>query len=265
MYTIGEFSKLSHISARMLRHYDFIGLLHPSSIGKENGYRYYEAYQLSRLRKIETLKSYGFTLNEVQLLLPLSNEELLPHLCRRLEEARKEQESLDFMIKYMESNIMKLEGKQMANNNYSVTIMENPEQSVFGIRRVISMQEVHQLFQDLHREAEKRGLKQAGPTQQMYLGESFDPENADVEAQIQVLPGHPDVKTLPKQTCVATIHKGPYHEIHQAYDAVCEWIANHPEYKICAPSIERYIKDETMTSNPDELETGVLFPVEKIQ
>ena len=38
MLTIGEFSRLGHISARMLRHYDSIGLLHPARIGEENGY-----------------------------------------------------------------------------------------------------------------------------------------------------------------------------------------------------------------------------------
>ena len=45
MFTIGEFSKLSRVSARMLRHYDRIGLLSPANVGEENGYRYYEASQ----------------------------------------------------------------------------------------------------------------------------------------------------------------------------------------------------------------------------
>lgn len=35
MYTIGEFSKLSHVSARMLRHYDALGLIHPNLTGSE--------------------------------------------------------------------------------------------------------------------------------------------------------------------------------------------------------------------------------------
>ena len=39
MLTIGDFSRLSHVSPRMLRYYDTMGLLCPESIG-ENGYRY---------------------------------------------------------------------------------------------------------------------------------------------------------------------------------------------------------------------------------
>ena len=40
MLKIGEFSKLSRISVRMLRHYDEIGLLTPGEIDPFSGYRY---------------------------------------------------------------------------------------------------------------------------------------------------------------------------------------------------------------------------------
>ena len=40
MLKIGDFSKLSRISIRMLRHYDEIGLLVPESIDSATGYRY---------------------------------------------------------------------------------------------------------------------------------------------------------------------------------------------------------------------------------
>lgn len=46
MLKIGDFSKLSRISIRMLRHYDEIGLLVPASTDSFTGYRYYgEAQQ----------------------------------------------------------------------------------------------------------------------------------------------------------------------------------------------------------------------------
>ena len=41
MFKIGEFSKLSRISIRMLRHYDEIGLLVPEEIDPWTGYRRY--------------------------------------------------------------------------------------------------------------------------------------------------------------------------------------------------------------------------------
>ena len=41
MFKIGEFSKLSQVSIRMLRHYDKIDLLVPKKTDKFTGYRYY--------------------------------------------------------------------------------------------------------------------------------------------------------------------------------------------------------------------------------
>ena len=47
MLKIGEFSKLSRVSVRMLRHYDEIGLLKPAEIDRFTDYRYYREDQLS--------------------------------------------------------------------------------------------------------------------------------------------------------------------------------------------------------------------------
>ena len=46
MLKIGEFSKLSRVSVRMLRHYDEVGLLAPSEVDPMTGYRYYSERQL---------------------------------------------------------------------------------------------------------------------------------------------------------------------------------------------------------------------------
>lgn len=41
MLKIGEFSKVTGVSIHMLRNYDKIGLLVPSQIDTQTGYRYY--------------------------------------------------------------------------------------------------------------------------------------------------------------------------------------------------------------------------------
>ena len=40
-WTIGQFSRMTLLSARMLRHYDRLGLLRPGDVDPSNGYRYY--------------------------------------------------------------------------------------------------------------------------------------------------------------------------------------------------------------------------------
>lgn len=59
MFKIGDFSQMSRVSIRMLRHYDELGLLKPASVEPFTGYRYYSAHQLSRLHRIQVLKEMG--------------------------------------------------------------------------------------------------------------------------------------------------------------------------------------------------------------
>lgn len=182
MYTIGAFSRLSHVSSRMLRHYDAIGLLRPAHIGGENGYRYYDEAQLSTLIQIETLKGYGFLLSQVTELLPLGPQELSARIQARRVEGFRELEKLKRSLRRMEEDIVQMEGTEMLKNNYHVIVMDTPAMRVLGLRKTIPVGETHQLFQELHREVEKRGLKRAGPTQQLFLGEEFNYEHMDLEA-----------------------------------------------------------------------------------
>lgn len=58
MLKIGDFSKLSRISIRMLRHYDELGLLVPKSKDDFTGYRYYAEEQLTIAGRIAALRGY---------------------------------------------------------------------------------------------------------------------------------------------------------------------------------------------------------------
>ena len=82
MLTIGDFSRLSRVTPRMLRHYDALGLLRPQAVG-DNGYRYYRQEQLADLLRIQWLKSYGFSLGEIGPLLVLDNGNLAQQLRQR--------------------------------------------------------------------------------------------------------------------------------------------------------------------------------------
>lgn len=60
MLKIGEFSKLSRVSVRMLRHYDEVGLLAPSEVDPMTGYRYYSERQLITAGRIAALRALGW-------------------------------------------------------------------------------------------------------------------------------------------------------------------------------------------------------------
>jgi DNA-binding transcriptional MerR regulator len=65
---IGEVSRRTGISARMLRHYDGIGLVSPSGRAL-SGYRQYSEEDVLRLFQVEGLRSLGLSLNDVAAAL----------------------------------------------------------------------------------------------------------------------------------------------------------------------------------------------------
>lgn len=263
MLTIGAFSKLSRVSTRMLRYYDAMALLRPAHVGEDNGYRYYDENQLGELARIERLKRYGFPLAEIRDLLALPEPELARRVHQRRLAAYAQLNDLRAALRRMEDDIIQMEGIGMLQDKYHVIIMEDPAQRVFSLRRTINVAQTHELFQELHRELDRRGLKRTGCTQQLYHGREFSYEEMDVEAQAVVDGEGPGVTERPAQTCAAVTHTGPYEDLKYAYDALCAWLAQHTEYQVCGPAIERYIRDEGEVSSPEELVTGVLFPVEK--
>ena len=69
MFRIGGFSKLSRVSVKALRFYDEVGLLKPTYVDRDTGYRYYSAALLPRLNRILAFKELGLSLGEIGHLL----------------------------------------------------------------------------------------------------------------------------------------------------------------------------------------------------
>lgn len=61
---IGEVARRSGVSARMLRHYESLGLVRPSG-RTGSGYREYSAEDIRRIFQIESLRSLGLSLREI--------------------------------------------------------------------------------------------------------------------------------------------------------------------------------------------------------
>ncbi|MCT1403721.1 helix-turn-helix domain-containing protein [Paenibacillus sp. p3-SID867] len=66
IFSIGETAKINNVSIQALRHYDKIGLLKPSYVNKDSGYRYYTLDQFIYLDIIKYAKIFGIPLKEVR-------------------------------------------------------------------------------------------------------------------------------------------------------------------------------------------------------
>jgi DNA-binding transcriptional MerR regulator len=74
LMSIGEFARLSRLSAKALRLYDELGLLPPAQVDPDSGYRWYAAGQLDNARLVASLRQIGVPLAQIQLILSLEPE-----------------------------------------------------------------------------------------------------------------------------------------------------------------------------------------------
>lgn len=66
---IKEFAKLTGVTVRTLHYYDEIGLLKPSSVDGQNGYRFYDERCLERMQEILFYRELDFPLKEIRTIL----------------------------------------------------------------------------------------------------------------------------------------------------------------------------------------------------
>lgn len=66
---IKEFAKLTGVTVRTLHYYDEIGLLKPSSVDEQNGYRFYDENCLERMQEILFYRELDFPLKEIRTIL----------------------------------------------------------------------------------------------------------------------------------------------------------------------------------------------------
>ena len=91
---IGKMAKMNRISVATLRLYEEKGLLTPRYINPENGYRYYDISQNSRLDMIAYMKELGMSLSEIAKVLQKEDiaqiEEILAQKNEQIHEQIRE-------------------------------------------------------------------------------------------------------------------------------------------------------------------------------
>jgi len=67
--TIGDFSRATHVSVKMLRHYHRIGLLQPADVDQRTGYRRYTTEQIPTAQVIRRFRAMDMRLEEIRAVL----------------------------------------------------------------------------------------------------------------------------------------------------------------------------------------------------
>jgi DNA-binding transcriptional MerR regulator len=112
MLNIGEFARFGGVSVRMLRHYDALGLVVPTEVDPQTGYRRYAPELLAQVHQLVALKELGFGLERIGNLLDCtSTEELRTLLAERRGQLAVQIEDDQRRLTEVERRLRLIEGK----------------------------------------------------------------------------------------------------------------------------------------------------------
>lgn len=249
MFQIGEFSRLSRVSVRMLRHYDQLGLLKPSYTDSFTNYRYYSAEQLPRLNRILALRDLGFSLEQIANMLDaeLSSEQLLGMLKLKQAEIEQQLQAEQARLKRLEARIYQMNGKD-SRPMYDLILREIESQLVLSYREMASDDDrIQYMFEEAEAYVAQFDARADKPPMTVYHDQEYREKEIDAEV---ILPlkfaiagtDQMHVLALPAiRTAACVVHTGNYLNIYQAYNALLEWIEANG-YRIVGPVREVYLR-----------------------
>ena len=265
MLKIGEFSKLSRISIRMLRHYDEIGLLVPASTDDFTSYRYYNEAQLPVACRITALKDMGFSLAAIcEILINYEDPLALSRfLMLKRTEMQDQAEEVSRRLLLLETAIERLR-KDGTVMNYNVILKELPERYVASVRKVIpSYNQEGMLWGLLMGETATLNLQDGDPcfALAIFHDREYKESDVDVEVQKTVRGSYKNTenvvfKTMPPVQIASATYKGSYEIIGEVNEAVANWVRDNG-YEFDGVSFCIYHVSPHETQNPDEFVTEV--------
>lgn len=270
MFRIGEFSKLTQVTVRMLRYYDETKLLPPAEVDPWTGYRLYSVEQIKTLNKILYLRDSGFNISEIAAALEHNDDNCL------LEQLEDKFEQINQHIKNEQAKLEKimLAKKQLIKGtndmHYHISIKSVPSYHVLSLRRVIPDYYAEcLLWKELSEYAAEKKIDVCTDTFSIYHDEDYREENVDVElcALVSKAGKNTDdfvyryTEAIPIMAC--TMVYGEFSNLAGAYLSFATWLQKNSQYKMGSTSRQIVHRGPWNEQNPQKYLTEIQIPLEE--
>jgi DNA-binding transcriptional MerR regulator len=262
--TVGEFSRVTHLSIKTLRHYHEVGLLAPADVDPGTGYRHYALDQLPTAQVIRRLRTLEMPVADVKAVLTAAdvsarNELISAHLARlenRLTQAQSAVESLRELLAQPE-------------HAPAVEYRTVGEQSAIGIRQTVDRQDLLGWWQgalgELHGFIAARRLHCAGPMGGLFATELNEAERGEALVYVPVeeetrLVGRVGPLVVPSAELAVAVHRGPMYNIDLTYGALGAYTARH-EIGVDGPLREYYVRSHLDVTSENDVVTELGWPI----
>ena len=248
LLSIGEFSRVTHLSVKALRHYHDVGLLEPVEIDRASGYRFYATSQVPAAHVIRRLRDLDMPLDEVRAVLTASDvasrDRVIAAHLQRMEQ----------QLAHTQATVASLRGL-LAGTGAAIPVEYRTVDRVrsFAIGERVAWDDTEAwldgAFDELRRALDSAGAARAGPDAALYSTGYFEAHVGEVVAYVatrdtrQPTSGRVQVVEIPAALLAVTVHTGPFDDLDETYGALGTFVI---ERAIGAdgPVREHYLADD---------------------
>jgi DNA-binding transcriptional MerR regulator len=261
--TIGDFSRASHLSVKTLHHYHDVGLLEPSEVDPDNGYRYYSDAQIPVAQVIRRLRGLHMPVADVRSVLAAPDSDarnrlIVEHLDR-----------LELELAETRAAVVELRSLLEPAAPHPIEHRTVAPTPAIGIQQTVDRDDIFAWWQgalgELHATVRAQELTATGPIGGLYASELFQHNRGDATVFI---PTDRTVKTvgrvvsliIPAAELAVARHHGSPSDIDRTYGELGAYVMKH-EISVDGPLRETYLRGMIETANTAEWDTEIGWPI----
>ena len=264
--SIGEFSRATHMSVKMLRHYHQIGLLEPADVDSDTNYRRYTADQIPTAQVIRRFRELQMPLERIRDVLaapdPATRNALIASHLDTLQESLTQTQAAVASLRNL------LDGGP-GEQSLSVThrrVEATPAAAITGTVEIKGLGLwLRGALGELRAALIGQDVLVVGPAGGIYSDDLFADEHGQATVfipyvgEIQSV-GRVRPTVIPAAELASVTHQGPLDGLDLAYGALAAHIARH-ELGVDGPIREYYTVADTDTADSSAWRTEIGLPI----
>ena len=265
LLAIGDFSRATQLSVKMLRHYHQIGLLEPVDVDRATGYRRYSTDQISTAQIIRRFRALEMPLDDIRTVMSTTdvrqrNELINAHLMRlesQLAHTKRAVESLREL----------LEPGPAAEGRIGYRRVEATE--AVAISEVVDLSDaltwVQGALAELYATLTAQDVRVCGPAGGIFADELIASERGQATVFVPFggdfrRTGRLTELVVPAAELATVVHAGSYRDFDLAYGALATHVAQHA-ISVDDPIREYFLVGPQDTRDETAWRTEIGWPV----
>lgn len=262
--SIGDFSRMTHLSVKALRHYHDMGLLDPAAVDAETGYRSYNPSQVGTAQVIRRFRDLEMPVERIKSVLAAESIEernnlIVEHLTLMEAELGRTQGIVASLRTLLEGPL----------SPPPIEYRSVPAMHVAAITKTVEVSHIEpwwsNSFAELHSTLRQQRVTAAGAQGGLYPTELYTNEIGEVTLFIPISEpmtpsGNVIIRELPPAELAIAVHRGALSEADRTYGPLGTHVLE-KMISVAGPIRENYLVTDDDTEDEGQLVTEIGWPI----